>query len=1115
MEQIYSLGYILKLIKAFFDSSAGDYMFIKHYNSLSLQEEDLVKIVNDTRGEYCLLFYRYSQNHMQEPYQPFLGWIRKLYFEYFSDETPEEFVKNAKVYPMQQYSFAEYIRTGKADRVEDVMMNELTYEGKRMLDSLVNIYKYICARKHLFVVLDNMQLTNLSGVKAVRKLMSINCPGKFRMAATYNESYHIFDYIAPEWKLFTDEVESQGYLYEWGEVDEETNIDAQNIFVPVSSQVDEYLLTARNMFYFVCYEDAHFYLNVIYDKIKHSNLTITRQQYAVFLQLLSLIHIMCGEYSSALQFCEYLGIIAKEDNDERLAYNYNYLCAMTQFGTERLDNKIAVYVERCRKIAKRLGDDLAEYKPQILQLLFECNFWRDIYIDSYGKYVSDEFYEKTERFGFKNILAYINIYCFSTEHEELLQVARHEKELVNINKGIDLATEIENYELLISAYTKNIVIFARTGCHEYVAELFEKKLAAINIEKNPIRMVHTYNGMGYNASATEKYQKAEEYFSASIEQLVTLGNGEEIAITLYNSALNKMLAREYAYASDDLLLLVKVMEILEIHALPITDTARFFGMLGICSFYIGEDYRCCYCLNRIEAYVNHLEYVDDEEKYNYWLDALFMKHLIKAMMAVSDGKYEEAEAYFEDAKDIMERDMERKFLSYFLYVQELAKYYDVLGEEQKRQDILKEGIEYCEQNGYRMRCGVLMAELHKKHEVNKKGIALKRKVSSEEIIDVVEKLALHNKLEERKKDISFLTIWQDLLSKSKSADEVMSHTFKLFKNHFDFDGVFMIEVQNDKAWIKYKDCPELVDGVDNVTKRILELNGDDLNHIVEYFENNRNAFLTNRVDKGFFEYKPVLNIIGLYQVVTLFAAPLYYDNGKLHGILMGYVEMRKYAIPNRYLLKEHDLVVLKFAAEQLHNTLEKLNYIELIQKMNEQLSEMAIKDQLTGLYNRQGFEKRMNEWDLDRESNKVIIYIDLDNFKFYNDNFGHELGDYVLVRISQMFKDVVKDSGYAVRFGGDEFVIVLKEKDAKYGEMIVQNMFEKMNAEVIPDVIEKTGGKIAIPEDKKLSFSVGIAECRGNTDVAHALNHADRALYSVKKSTKNGYVVWDESIKFG
>ena len=87
-----------------------------------------------------------------------------------------------------------------------------------------------------------------------------------------------------------------------------------------------------------------------------------------------------------------------------------------------------------------------------------------------------------------------------------------------------------------------------------------------------------------------------------------------------------MKVREYAYASDDLLLLIKVMDMLGIHALSIADTARFYGMLGICSFY---------------TYVNHLDYVEDEDKYHYWLDTLFMKYLLEAMMAMAEEKFDE------------------------------------------------------------------------------------------------------------------------------------------------------------------------------------------------------------------------------------------------------------------------------------------------------------------------------------------------------------------------------------------------------------------------------------------------------------------------------------------
>lgn len=403
----------------------------------------------------------------------------------------------------------------------------------------------------------------------------------------------------------------------------------------------------------------------------------------------------------------------------------------------------------------------------------DCNYWRDIYIDYYGKYVNDDLIEKTERFGFKNILAYIYIYCFTTSQEELQKVIEHKEELFHFNRGIELATEIENYELLISAYTKNIVVFSRAGYYDYAATLFERKAEAVSIEKNLIRVVHAYNGLGYNASVTEKYQKAEEYFSNSIEQLLEIGNGEEIAITLYNSALNKMLAREYAYASDDLLLLIKVMGILGIHALSIADTARFYGMLGICSFYIGEDYRCCYCLNKIDAYVSHLDYVEDEDKYHYWLDTLFMKHILEAMMAVADGKFSEAKHKFSEAKTIMDMDKEKRYFSYLLYVQEIAKYYELTGEEEERQHVLQEGIAFCDRYGYRLRSSILMTELCKGREANRKGIVLKRGVSDEEILKVVENLALHQKVEAGQRDIAFLTIWQELLGKCKNAKEVM------------------------------------------------------------------------------------------------------------------------------------------------------------------------------------------------------------------------------------------------------------------------------------------------------------------------------------------------------
>ena len=1110
MEQVYSLNYMLKLIKSFYGNKINDFMFIKHYNTMHLPDGAIDQVIAESGEKSYLLYYKYSKHQMLEAHQPFLGWIPELYNEFFKNEPPEEFVKKAGVYPLMWDSFAQYIRTGKAERMEDILINELAYEAKKVLVSISNVYKYICSKAKVFIVIENFHLANLSGVRCLHKLLSLHCRGNFRIFATYNDSYHVPEYIEGEWNSLIKEMEQQNYQFEWGEVDNNITIDSQDSFVPKADLMESYLTLARNMYFFICYEDSNYYLDIIYKKVMDSKLRITDNQYVRLLQLMALTKMHCKEYARALQFCEYLGYVANRDNDDKLLYNYNYLCAMNLYGMDQVENKITGYIDTCKRIARAYGDELAEYKPQILQLLSDCNYWRDIYIDSYGRYVKDDFIEKAERFGFKNVLVYVYLFCFTTSDDVLYRVAAHEETLPYFDKGVELATEIENYEVLISGYTKSTVIFSRIGCHEYVDELYEKKVAVIEIERNPVREVHAYNGMGYNAGITEKYQKAEDYFSTSFDRLLELGYGEEIAITLYNSAYNKMLAREYAYAADDLLLLIKILNMLDIHALAITDTARFYGMLGICSFYIGEEFRCGYCLNKIDAYVNHLDYIEDESKYQHWLDTLFMKYLLQAMILVQNGKFDEAKTKFDLAKDIMDRDKGKRYFTYLLYVHELAKFYDLQGDEENRQNILQEGIDFCEHNGYRQRSSVLMTELIGGREIGRKGLVLKRRVSEEEILAVIDNIALKRKLDERKQDISFLTIWQELLTKCDKYKDVMPQAFNLLKNRFEFDGVLMLGIKNGNAYIEYKDCPPKSKSVNNVSARVYEYTQEDLNGIAAYFRENRNAILTSRIDKGFLEHKKLLEIIGIHEVITLFAAPLFKADGALDQVLIGYVEMRRYAIPNRYLLNAEDYTILKFASEQLYNVLEKVKYTELIQRMNGQLSNMAVTDQLTGLYNRQGFERLMDEWAMHNEHQKVIVYMDMDNFKYYNDTFGHEMGDYVLVRFSKLLKEVVKNDGCAVRYGGDEFVVILDEKDVQFAKAFAKDILKQLNEVVVNDIQARVGDDVVIPSDKKLTCSIGISQCKNNKHVSEALSRADKALYHVKKSTKNDCVVWEE-----
>ena len=143
---------------------------------------------------------------------------------------------------------------------------------------------------------------------------------------------------------------------------------------------------------------------------------------------------------------------------------------------EQVENKVERYVENCKQIARKRGDKLAEYKPELLRVLSNYNYWRDVFEKMSSFRISDEFLKQTEAFGFKNMLAHCYVHCFENDLETVKGIVEGRIEPVHFNKGIQIATEIENNDLLIEAYTKNIVLFSNFGCYDYIDSLYQKKL---------------------------------------------------------------------------------------------------------------------------------------------------------------------------------------------------------------------------------------------------------------------------------------------------------------------------------------------------------------------------------------------------------------------------------------------------------------------------------------------------------------------------------------------------------------------------------------------------------------------------------------------------------------
>lgn len=141
---------------------------------------------------------------------------------------------------------------------------------------------------------------------------------------------------------------------------------------------------------------------------------------------------------------------------------------------------------------------------------------------------------------------------------------------------------------------------------------------------------------------------------------------------------------------------------------------------------------------------------------------------------------------------------------------------------------------------------------------------------------------------------------------------------------------------------------------------------------------------------------------------------------------VGYFVIRNavYLMEKQYLFQV--LNVLTSAMENLHKK-EKLGYL------NQVLSDLYVKDAMTGMYNRLGYQKlacRMFEDKRKKKENLSIVFIDMDRLKYINDNFGHIHGDWAIKTIASTILKYIPEGSIAVRTGGDEFLIILKKEEA-------------------------------------------------------------------------------------
>ncbi|MBQ7954523.1 MAG: GGDEF domain-containing protein [Lachnospiraceae bacterium] len=243
---------------------------------------------------------------------------------------------------------------------------------------------------------------------------------------------------------------------------------------------------------------------------------------------------------------------------------------------------------------------------------------------------------------------------------------------------------------------------------------------------------------------------------------------------------------------------------------------------------------------------------------------------------------------------------------------------------------------------------------------------------------------------------------------------------------------------------------------------------------------------------------PGMIIMNLIFVCAGFGAPFKY------GLLAHLILLVDIAVADRFIHYDNVEMMFMFnapcilAVGAMHHMMQGVYFEQYLAKQS--LQKLAVYDQLSGVYNR-NILKEINDPNTGKLTfapgvSVGVLLIDIDFFKKVNDKYGHEAGDKVLMYLADIFKSNMRPEDYVIRWGGEEFLIIMPDRDQQQTLQIAKMLREK---------VEQSDNGVC-----KMTISVGAAMYNGG-DYHETIKKADEAMYLAKNNGRNQVVSYEMS----
>ena len=217
-------------------------------------------------------------------------------------------------------------------------------------------------------------------------------------------------------------------------------------------------------------------------------------------------------------------------------------------------------------------------------------------------------------------------------------------------------------------------------------------------------------------------------------------------------------------------------------------------------------------------------------------------------------------------------------------------------------------------------------------------------------------------------------------------------------------------------------------------------------------------------------------------------------NGRIYQVIARYIEVDE----KPYVLELIRCLDSDWSIGEINH--ERL--IDIFVHYNDRL----YRDAVTDAYNRRYYEDEMKN----KKKNAGVALIDLDDFKLHNDIYGHQAGDMALYTVVDIILKNIRKTDKLIRFGGDEFIIILDTDEKTRLEEIAKEIYRKIDSTdgFEEDISNRIGQNIKIGQNQRITCSIGIAASDGiceENDVNELIRKADDMLYHVKMNQKGTY----------